>query len=568
MRGQADTLTPPGILGMDSNPLTFCNISIDRNKEFLNSDFRNLEFLPKSFLDVHSRSSHFRADLFAYRIDLNETTQPFLPEFFLQAYEAIKKKMRLILVFSTRPDAFDTILKCFRSEFTIERAATKENALVMASRKRYDFILIDIELLADTDGTPDYRAAMQLFWGMYRNSEIIVMARKESTREAVKAVRVGASDYITYPVDPDEAKYVVECVDQYITMQSELNYLRDQFWQSDSLEVIQTKSPQMTAVFNKIRSAAPTISTVLLTGETGTGKGLLARLIHRHSNRGDNQFISVHCGAIPDTLLESELFGHEKGSFTGADRRKLGKFEVANGGTIFLDEIGTLTPAAQIKLLQVLQDGTFQRVGGEETLQVDVRVISATNADLRMMTDSGQFRKDLFYRLNVFPIEIPALKERSEDIPHLTDSFVRRLDRVGGKSIKGVDPAVVECFKTYSWPGNIRELENIMERAYILGSGHMLTRECFPDEIVSSESPAAVIPVDASLTLAGVRRKAIEVAEKTYLFELLQQHQGRIQASAGAAGITPRQLNKLMNKYGIRKEQFKSTPAQPKEQEP
>jgi DNA-binding NtrC family response regulator len=409
---------------------------------------------------------------------------------------------------------------------------------------------------------------MRAFWGMCRNSEIIVMTPKEAIREAVRAVRAGASDYITYPLYPDEVKYVVESIDEYMTTQTELEYLRDQFWQSDSLEVIQTKCHQMTAVFDKIRSVAPTISAVLLVGETGTGKSLLARLIHRHSNRRDDQFISVHCGAIPDTLLESELFGHEKGAFTGADRRKLGKFEVASGGTIFLDEVGTLTPVAQIKLLQVLQDGTFQRVGGEHTLQADVRVVSATNADLKEMAVAGQFRKDLFHRLNVFPITIPPLRERREDISHLTNLFLKKLDRLGGKGIEAVDPGVEERFKKYAWPGNIRELENVMERAYILGSGHMLTGECFPEEIVSSDSPAAAIPADTSLTLAGVRRTAIEVAEKSYLMELLSEHQGKVQASATAAGITPRQLNKLMKKYGFRKEQFKATLTQSNEQEP
>ena len=222
---------------------------------------------------------------------------------------------------------------------------------------------------------------------------------------------------------------MTESINESLLLQSELDYLRDRFWQADSLEIVQTRCPGMKTVFDKIRSVAPTKSTVMLTGETGTGKGVMANLIHKHSNRSEAQFISVHCGAIPDTLLESELFGHEKGAFTGAVRRKLGKFEIAKGGTIFLDEIGTVTPSAQIKLLQILQDGTFQRVGGEETLEANVRVIAATNTDLKRMCDDGLFRKDLYYRLNVFPIEIPPLRERMEDIPHFVDVFLRKMNK-------------------------------------------------------------------------------------------------------------------------------------------
>jgi DNA-binding NtrC family response regulator len=249
--------------------------------------------------------------------------------------------------------------------------------------------------------------------------------------EAITAVKAGASEYLTYPLDPIEIQHVLENIKDQTSLESELDYLRDRFWQTESLENIRTCNANMRKVFEMIRSVAPTKSTVLLFGETGTGKGLLARILHTHSNRRDNQFISVHCGAIPETLLESELFGHEKGAFTGAIRKKLGKFEMAHGGTIFLDEVGTLTAAAQIKMLQVLQDGTFQRVGGEETIRVDVRVISATNVVLGEMCQKGEFRKDLYYRLNVFPIEIPPLNARTEDIPQLAMLFLRNLESQG-----------------------------------------------------------------------------------------------------------------------------------------
>jgi transcriptional regulator with GAF, ATPase, and Fis domain len=313
----------------------------------------------------------------------------------------------------------------------------------------------------------------------------------------------------------------------------------------------------MEKVYDKIRSVAPTKSTVLLMGETGTGKGVLANLIHQHSNRRNVQFISVHCGAIPDTLLESELFGHEKGAFTGAVKRKLGKFEIASGGTIFLDEVGTITPSAQIKLLQVLQDGTFQRVGGEETLEAKVRVVAATNVDLKEMCEERKFRKDLYYRLNVFPIEIPPLRERPEDIPHLVEGSLKRLNMFNTKEIYHIDTQVLEAFRHYSWPGNIRELENLIERAYILESSPRLTPESFPSELFESGLSFATLSVDSSSTLAEVRRRGIENIERNYLKDLLTQKKGKIKESAEAAGITTRQLHKLMAKHEIRKEEFK-----------
>jgi DNA-binding NtrC family response regulator len=341
-------------------------------------------------------------------------------------------------------------------------------------------------------------------------------------------------------------------------MSSERDYSKDQFWQPSSLAVIQTKSSTMQTVFAKIRSVAPTRSTVLLTGETGTGKGVLANLIHQHSNRRDAKFVSVHCGAIPDTLLESELFGHEKGAFTGADRRKLGKFEISKGGTIFLDEIGTITPAAQIKLLQVLQDGTFQRVGGEATHNADVRVIAASNMDLEEMCDNGHFRKDLYFRLNVFPVEIPPLRERREDIPHIVEVIIGRLNKFHLKEIRDIHPDVMEGFLNYRWPGNIRELENLMERAYILESSSTLTPESFPLELLTLDAPSAQMELDSSFTLAEVRRRALEEVEKRYLKELLASQKGKIRESAEVAGITTRQLHKLLTKYAIKKEDFKS----------
>ena len=443
------------------------------------------------------------------------------------------------------------------SEFRIENIKTKQEALAILQKKRFNFLFIDIEILNESPPFTGYKAAFQPFWKLYPTIEIVVMSHQDMLREAVMAVKAGAGDYLTYPIVPEEVKLVTETVRASMIARSELEYLRDQFWETRSLGIIKTKSPQMKAVYDKVRSVAPTRSTVLLLGETGTGKGVLANLIHQHSNRRDAQFISVHCGAIPDTLLESELFGHEKGAFTGAVKRKLGKFEIARGGTIFLDEVGTITPSAQIKLLQILQDGTFQRVGGEATLEAKVRIIAATNADLKKMCENGQFRKDLYYRLNVFPIEIPPLKDRLGDIPHLIEGFLKKLNNLNSKEIHHVDADVLDRCQHYAWPGNIRELENLVERAYILETSSALTSENFPFELVESGDATPTPLVESSLTLAEARRKSIENFERTYLKELLTQEKGKIKESAKFAGITTRQLHKLMAKYGIRKEVFK-----------
>ncbi len=465
--------------------------------------------------------------------------------------------MKSFLVVSEGKEVYRALRSCFAPICTVAEARDQDTALEMLGNKRYDLLFIDVAILRESDTANGYKAALQELRSLYPTIEVIVMSSQEMIREAVKAVKAGASDYLTYPINPDEARHVVEGIQESIIVQSELNYLRDQFWRADSLDLVQTQTTMMQDVFTKIRSVAPTKSTVLLTGETGTGKGLLARLIHQHSNRRDAQFISAHCGAIPDTLLESELFGHEKGAFTGAVRRKLGKFEIAKGGTIFLDEIGTITAAAQIKLLEVLQDETFHRVGGEETIEADARVIAATNMDLMNMCEQGQFRKDLYYRLNVFPIEIPPLRERKEDIPHIVQVILGRLNRFHFKEVRTVHPDVMQAFRNYSWPGNIRELENLLERAYIIENSSMLMPESFPVELFTMEASSTGLQIDTSLSLAEARRKGIEEVEKRYLKELLARNRGKIKESAEVAGITTRQLHKLMTKHRIRKEQFK-----------
>jgi transcriptional regulator with PAS, ATPase and Fis domain len=313
----------------------------------------------------------------------------------------------------------------------------------------------------------------------------------------------------------------------------------------------------MLQTFEKVKSVAPTKTTVLLLGDTGVGKGMVAKLIHQHSSRKDEAFVHVHCGALPDTLVESELFGYEKGAFTGAAKRKLGRFDSAQKGTIFLDEINTISGAMQIKLLQVLQERVFQRVGGESPIEADVRVIAASNSDLQQLCDEGLFRKDLYYRLSVFPLVIPSLQQRSEDIPDWVNYLIDWFNKLYSKEIQDADPVVVKALQEYSWPGNIRELENVIERAYILETTHILRPESFPQELFTDKNYTADVELDISLPLAEVRRKSLDQLEQQYLKEVMTKHKGRINRAAETAGITTRQLHKLLSKYGIRKEEYK-----------
>jgi DNA-binding NtrC family response regulator len=418
-----------------------------------------------------------------------------------------------------------------------------------------DTLFVDVESLLDTNKSVS--KALHTLWENYPSASIVVMADEAQTQLAIDAVKAGAFDYLTHPVGREELGLVMDRVHQSDVMQSELDYLRGQFWNEESLDFVDTRSRIMRDVFAKIRQVAGTRTTVLLTGETGTGKSLMAKLIHAHSNRNDKPFISVHCGAIPDTLVESELFGHEKGAFTGAVRRKLGKFELAHGGTIFLDEIGTVTQSVQVKLLNVIQERVIQRVGGEADIPVDVRIIAATNEDMARLCDEGQFRRDLFYRLNVFPVCIPPLRERSEDIIKLTESFIKQLNGLLNKDIKGIHPEVLDAFKDYPWPGNVRELENIIERACILETGPVLLPPSFPPDFFGTQGDVITSPIRTGLPLREARQITVDRFEKQYLSSVLEQCGGRILDAARQAGITTRQLNKLMNRHGLTRRQFR-----------
>ncbi len=464
--------------------------------------------------------------------------------------------MKRVLVITDDP-AIAEAVGAGVDDATVEVAPTLPDPDELHRTGDFDFAFVEAAVLSSLSRDGDHRESLERLRVAVGGARTVVMTAPATIREAVEFVREGAADYLTHPIHADEVRLVCERVERRERMRHELHYLRNV--RSESLGVIRTRSEAMRAVLHKVRQVAPTRSTVLLTGETGTGKSLLARVIHANSNRADRQFISVHCGAIPDTLLESELFGHERGAFTGADRRRLGKFEIAHGGTLFLDEIATVSAAMQVKLLQVLQDRTIQRLGGERSIEVDVRILTATNNDLGRLTQEGEFRSDLYYRLNVFPIEIPPLRHRLEDVPLLVESFLERLNTLYQKDIQEVHPEVMAAFAAYHWPGNVRELENLMERAVILEPSRELTPGSFPDGLITPVRGEERRPAPIDESLSTVRRRAVDEVEKSYLTGLLTAHAGRIGATAEAAGITPRQLHKLMVKHRLRKESFRSS---------
>jgi transcriptional regulator with GAF, ATPase, and Fis domain len=320
----------------------------------------------------------------------------------------------------------------------------------------------------------------------------------------------------------------------------------------DSWDIIIGHSPAIREALDRARLVAPTDATVLIQGETGTGKELIARAVHKRSRRSERAFVSVNCAALAPSLISSELFGHEKGAFTGAVQRRLGRFELADGGTIFLDEVGDLLPDTQVALLRVLQEREFERVGGAQSIRVDVRVIAATNRDLKAATASGAFRQDLFYRLNVFPIEVPPLRERKDDIRMLVEYFVQRYASRAYKNIRSIDRRTLELFESYDWPGNIRELQNIIERSVILGSGDVFSVDEF---WLSKESSRPASGAQASQPSKGEPRSEREMIEAA-----LTESRGRVYGSSGAAAklrVAPTTLDSRIKTLKIDKSRFK-----------
>jgi len=325
-------------------------------------------------------------------------------------------------------------------------------------------------------------------------------------------------------------------------------HLRREVEREYSFAGIVGQSKPMQELFALIRSLAQTDVSVLIQGETGTGKELIARAIHYNSPRRSRRFVAVNCGALAETLLQSELFGHEKGAFTGADARRKGIFEVADGGTLFLDEIGEISPSTQVRLLRVLQDGEFQRVGGSETIRVNVRILSATNQDVEELVKTGRFRQDLYYRLNVFPIRVPPLRERAEDIPLLVDHFIGIANRKLRKSIRGVSPDGMSVLIAHQWPGNVRELENVVQRTMVVAKSDVVGLDDVPRELRGQGD----MPSRPAKDLRGLARASTELVEKQTILDALAKTDGNVTHAAKALGISRATLQNKMKAYGLR----------------
>jgi DNA-binding NtrC family response regulator len=389
-------------------------------------------------------------------------------------------------------------------------------------------------------------------------TEVVMMTAYATVETAVEAVKAGAFDYLTKPfANIESAALTVLKAGRHKRLVQRNRELESLLDVRDSFEGLVGSSPQMQRVFELIDGVAYSTTTILIQGESGTGKELVSRGIHHRSPRRSRPFVAVNCSALTDTLLESELFGHEKGSFTGATTTKRGLFEVADGGSIFLDEIGQVPPPTQVKLLRVLQEGELKRVGSSEIRKVDVRVIAATNVDLARATQEGMFREDLFYRLNVITITLPPLRDRAEDIPLLALHFLRKHNARTGKNLEGVGTRAMEALERHSWPGNVRELENVIERAIVLGRGQEIALRDLP------ESMHGPLPArrDSGTPLAELPyRKAKEVAmgefDRRYITELLNQTGGNVSQASRMAGMDRSNFRRVMKRYGMESGDF------------
>ncbi len=424
--------------------------------------------------------------------------------------------------------------------YATDAAASLAEGLAAVDRKPYDLVLVDIRLGND-DGF-DLLAHCR----KNRPTTAVIMITGYGTVEAaVEAIRLGAFDFLTKPLIDEELLVAIERALNQQKVIEENKSLKAQLDLRFGLESIVGHDHRMLKIFDMIDAVADTRATVLVTGESGTGKSLIARAIHRRSGRRDKPFVEVACGALPETLLESELFGHAAGAFTGAIGEKLGKFKLADEGTIFLDEISTASPSMQVKLLRILQDLEFEQVGGTKTFHVDTRVILATNDDLSRMVAEGTFRQDLFYRINVINIELPSLRERISDIPLLAEHFLRQVCEDAGKNVTGYTDEAVSALQRYRWPGNVRELQNVIERAVLLGKESVIGVDDLPSSLRTAGSLSVDQIVGRSL------KQAMESPERQIIREVLESNNWNRNLTADALGINRTTLYKKMKRLGL-----------------
>lgn len=387
----------------------------------------------------------------------------------------------------------------------------------------------------------------------------ILLTGHGDTMIALDAMKAGADDFITKPYEADRLRLVVERIIERRRLIDELEQLRKQMRTDYSFHNMVSKSPKMRRVFDLIEQVGPLGSTVLIHGETGTGKELVAQAIHAADHHRKGPFIALNCAALHDNLLESELFGHDRGAFTGADRRKKGRFEMADGGTLFLDEVGDVSPAMQAKLLRVLQSGTFERVGGTETLKVDVRIIAASNKRLEDEVKSGRFRADLFYRLNVIRVDLPPLRDRSEDIPLLTMYFLEKFRNMSTPAVTEIDSEAMQALLKHSWPGHVRELENAIKAAVAMAEGTVIHRDALPATVAPRRPQAAQANtlIDIERPLPELTGDLVGRVERDYFTRLLARYKGNVARCAKHSGLSRRSVNQKLQKYELDRTRFK-----------
>jgi two-component system NtrC family response regulator/two-component system response regulator HydG len=424
--------------------------------------------------------------------------------------------------------------------YEVSLAADGEEALRLVAQESPDVVLTDLRM----PGMDGHELLNRVRQG-YPDVSVVIMTAHGTIRSAVQALQEGAEDYLTKPIDVEEMEYLLGRIRKRKSLLAETRMLRERLDDKYRFENIIGRSPEMLDVFRLIEQVAPTQASILIGGDSGTGKEMIAQAIHQRSPRREAPFVKVSCAALPETLLESELFGHERGSFTGAVARRAGRFELAAGGTIFLDEVGDIPPGMQVKLLRFLQERQFERVGGNQTLTVDVRVIAATHRNLTNLIREGKFREDLYYRLNVIEIVIPPLKTRNQDIPLLVDFFLHKFAQANAKEITGLTEEALAALMSYAWPGNVRELEHAIERAVILAREPVIDLSLFPTlprlEPVTRKAAGLVIP---GASLADIERDAIQ--------RTLEAVGGSTARAADILQISPRTIQYKMKQYRSR----------------
>jgi two-component system response regulator AtoC len=452
--------------------------------------------------------------------------------------------VRSILIVDDEVGARESLRMILKNEYEVFLAKNAEEAFLRVKEHAPDVILLDI-ILPDLDGLK----VLEIIKQNDPDAIVIMITATKTVKTAVEAMKLGAYDYVTKPFEVDELRLMISRSLSTQALEKEVQYLRKEVDKNFGFGNIIGKSDVMKEIFNVIRQIADSKSTVLIMGESGTGKELVSRAIHYISQRRNTPFVTINCAAIPETLIESELFGHEKGAFTNAIERKLGRFEIAHSGTLFLDEIGELSLATQAKILRFLEEREFNRVGGSKTIKVDVRLIAATNKDLTQLIKKGLFREDLYYRINVVPMVLPPLRERPEDIPLLLDHFVQKFSAENKKQIKGVSKEALDILKNYDWPGNVRELENLVERVVTLTVNSY---------IQSNELPFSLLNVpklnglkESILTGRVSLTQGEEKFEKEIIEDALRRANFVQSHAAEMLGVSRRILKYKMDKFGI-----------------